>query len=114
MILIIDNHDSFTYNLVQYVGEINNDIIVKKNDEIDADQIANLKCSHIIISPGPGAPHDAGASIEIIQKHYQTVPILGVCLGHQAIGQAFRCRVKKHNSIFHGKISKVFNNKIST
>ena len=110
MILIIDNYDSFTYNLVQYIGEMNSNLLVKKNDEIDSSEINNLNCSHIIISPGPGMPCDAGASVKIIREFYKRIPILGVCLGHQAIGEVFGCTIKRHNSIFHGKISKIYNN----
>lgn len=93
MILIIDNYDSFTYNLYQYAGIVNPDVKVIRNDKIDADGIRKLKPSHIIISPGPGYPIDAGVSIEAVRKLGPETPILGICLGHQAIGQAYGGRV---------------------
>ena len=113
MILIIDNYDSFTYNIVQYVGELSKDILIKKNDVITIEKINQLKCSHIIISPGPGAPQNAGNCINIIKHFYNKMPILGICLGHQAIGEAFGCIVRSHNSIFHGKTSEIWHNESS-
>jgi len=108
MILIIDNYDSFTFNIIQYVGEFSADIIVKKNNEIDIDYVKKNKFSHIIISPGPGKPSESGCCINIIKKYYKTIPILGVCLGHQSIGEAFGSKVIQHNEICHGKVSKIY------
>ena len=93
MILLIDNYDSFTYNLYQYAGIVNPDIRVVRNDKVDLEGIRELAPTHIIVSPGPGFPRDAGISIEVIQKFGPTVPILGICLGHQAIGEAFGGKV---------------------
>ena len=89
MILIIDNYDSFTYNLAQYLGELGCEVKVRRNDAITLDEIAALKPDQIVISPGPGTPDDAGISLELIKRFHRDIPILGVCLGHQAIGQAF-------------------------
>ena len=105
MILIIDNYDSFTYNIIQQVGEVSDQLELVKNDKISINQISSKKYSHIIISPGPGGPRDAGESINVINNFYKKIPILGVCLGHQAIGEAFDLRIKKHSSIYHGKTS---------
>jgi len=113
VILIIDNYDSFTYNIYQYVGEYEPDIVIEKNDKITIQAIKSMKCSHIIISPGAGDPNDAGKSINIIKNFYTQIPILGVCLGHQAIGEAFGCTIKKHSSIYHGKVSKIYHSKKS-
>ncbi|MFC1503893.1 anthranilate synthase component II [Spirochaetota bacterium] len=111
MILVIDNYDSFTYNLVQYVGEIEEKIEVYRNDKITTEEITNLRPTHIIISPGPGRPENAGISVELIKKFYKTTPILGVCLGHQAIGQAFGGEIIHAPEIVHGKRSLVYHNK---
>lgn len=105
MILIIDNYDSFTYNLYQYLGEIEENIIVKRNDEITIAEIAALEPSAIIISPGPGRPENAGISMELIQTFYKQIPILGICLGHQAIGATFGANVIGAKQIMHGKTS---------
>lgn len=108
MILVIDNYDSFTYNLVQYLGELGEDVVVRRNDEIAiADVEANLPQS-ILISPGPGCPTDAGISLRLIEHFGGRVPILGVCLGHQAIGQVFGGRVVRAQQVVHGKGSEVF------
>ncbi len=104
MILFIDNYDSFTYNLVQVVGGINSDILVKRNDEISVEEIKVMKPSHIILSPGPGEPKDAGICIEVVKK-IQDIPILGVCLGHQAICEAYGGVVTYANKLMHGKSS---------
>jgi anthranilate synthase component 2 len=104
MILIIDNYDSFTYNLYQFAGIVNPDVKVIRNDKIDVDGIRKLKPSHIIISPGPGYPIDAGISIETVKKLGPMIPILGICLGHQAIGQAYGGRVlRAAEGPMHGK-----------
>lgn len=107
MILVIDNYDSFTYNLVQYVGEFGEEIIVRRNDEIDLKTIEQLKPHHILISPGPCTPNDAGISLELIQHFQGQIPILGVCLGHQAIGQAFGGEVIRAQKLMHGKTSQI-------
>lgn len=105
MILLIDNYDSFTYNLVQLAGSINEDIKVIRNDEMTGKEIKNLKPSHIIISPGPGYPKDAGVCEEVIQKMKGIVPILGVCLGHQAICEIFGAKIGLAKQLMHGKQS---------
>ena len=105
MILIIDNYDSFTYNLVQYVGETRQDIVVQRNDQTTLDDIAALAPDHIIISPGPCTPNEAGLSPEIARVFGPQVPLLGVCLGHQCIGQAFGGRIVSAKVLMHGKTS---------
>ena len=109
MILLIDNYDSFTYNLVQRLGELDPDIDLKvyRNDQIAPDEVANLKPTHIIISPGPCTPREAGVSNEILQRFAPTVPILGVCLGHQCIGHTFGGEVVRNDRIMHGKTSPI-------
>jgi anthranilate synthase component II len=114
MILVIDNYDSFTYNLVQYLGELGaelpvaGDLRVFRNDEITVDEIMTLQPDGIVISPGPGTPDDSGVSLEIIEKLGPTVPVLGVCLGHQSIGQVFGGNVVRAAELMHGKTSPVF------
>ena len=104
MLLIIDNYDSFTYNLVQYLGELGAEMIVYRNDEITPEQIENdIKPDKILISPGPGMPNDAGISIDVLKKYAGKVPILGVCLGHQAIGQIYGGKVVRAPKPVHGK-----------
>ena len=110
MILIIDNYDSFTYNLVQYIGSLNYPIKVVKNDEISIDEIDNINPDKIVISPGPGTPQNAGISIGVIKKYYQQISILGICLGHQAIAISFGGRVINSNEISHGKVVKINHN----
>ena len=107
MILIIDNYDSFTYNLVQYIGAFNPDLKVHRNDAITLEMIKKLTPEKIVISPGPGIPEDAGLSIDIVKKFGELIPIFGICLGHQAITVAFGGRVDRANEIVHGKISKI-------
>ena len=102
MILIIDNYDSFTYNIVQYVGSLGFQMEVHRNDKIAIDEI-NSSTSHIIVSPGRCTPDDAGISVEIIQNYHDKIPILGICLGHQAIGQAFGSKIIKAKNLMHGK-----------
>jgi len=111
MILLIDNYDSFTFNLYHYICEVGNNpqIIVKRNDEITIQEINSLNIQSIIISPGPCSPNEAGISLEAIMAFKETIPILGVCLGHQAIGQAFGGKIVK-TTPFHGKVSKIFHN----
>ncbi|MBF7096992.1 anthranilate synthase component II [Alkalibacter mobilis] len=110
MILIIDNYDSFTYNLYQCIGEIDSDVRVVRNDEITIEDIIKLSPAHIVISPGPGYPKDAGISEEVIETLGKEVPILGVCLGHQAIAEVFRGRIVENEKMFHGKTSEVSHN----
>lgn len=111
MILIIDNYDSFTYNLYQFIGHFNSDIKVFRNDEITLAEIERLAPSHLIISPGPKYPRDAGISLEAIGYFNGKLPILGVCLGHQSIGEAFGAKVIRAKNILHGKTSKIRLNK---
>ena len=108
MLLVIDNYDSFTYNLVQYLGELGEKIEVRRNDQVTLDEIENtLKPERIVISPGPGTPDDAGISLGVIERFAGKIPILGVCLGHQAIGQAFGGRVVRAPVLMHGKASEI-------
>jgi len=107
MILVIDNYDSFTYNLVQYLGELGADMLVKRNDGIDVAGIKALKPAAIVISPGPGVPGDAGVSIEVIRKCGTDIPVLGVCLGHQAIAEAYGGKVVRAAKLMHGKTSRI-------
>ena len=107
MLLLIDNYDSFTYNLRQYFGELGEEVRVVRNDELDADGIAALAPRRIVISPGPGAPDSAGVSMDVVLRLMQHTPILGVCLGHQAIGQALGGRVVHARGIMHGKTSAI-------
>ncbi len=108
MLLVIDNYDSFTYNLVQYLGELGEEVEVRRNDQVTVEEIeSGLKPERIVISPGPGVPDDAGVSLDAIKTFGGKVPILGVCLGHQSIGQAFGGRVVRAPKLFHGKSSSV-------
>jgi anthranilate synthase component 2 len=108
MLLMIDNYDSFTYNLVQYFGELGEDVIVFRNDEITPDEVARLKPARIVISPGPCTPNKAGISMPVIASYDQEIPILGVCLGHQSIGQAFGGTIIHAKQVMHGKTSPIF------
>lgn len=110
MILMIDNYDSFTYNLVQYLGELGQKLMVFRNDAITISQVKKLKPSHIVISPGPGRPNEAGISEEIIAEFSGKVPILGVCLGHQAIGEVFGAKIVRAKRLMHGKTSMIYHN----
>lgn len=107
MILLIDNYDSFTYNLYQYLCELGAEVVVRRNDKIMLDEIAELAPERIVISPGPCTPHEAGVSIDLIRRFAGEIPILGVCLGHQAIGAAFGGRVVRAPVVMHGKLSRV-------
>lgn len=107
MILLIDNYDSFTYNLYQYLGELGEEIKVARNDQITLDEIKKLNPEAIVLSPGPGRPEDAGLCVDVIKTFYKEIPILGICLGHQAIGYAFGATVEKASKIMHGKVSNV-------
>ncbi len=108
MLLVIDNYDSFTYNLVQYLAEIGPEVRVVRNDEIAAADIAALAPSHVVISPGPCTPNEAGISLDVIRMYAGKIPILGVCLGHQSIGQAFGGQVVRAPRVMHGKTSQIF------
>jgi anthranilate synthase/aminodeoxychorismate synthase-like glutamine amidotransferase len=108
MILLLDNYDSFTYNLAQYLGELGCELEVRRNDKITLDEIARTKPEKIVISPGPCTPSEAGISVELIKRFAGKIPILGVCLGHQAMGEAFGGRVVRAKKILHGKTSEVF------
>ena len=107
MILMIDNYDSFTYNLVQYLGELGAEVAVFRNDEIPVEKIEDLKPSHIVLSPGPCTPTEAGVTLSVIERLAGKVPMLGVCLGHQAIGQAFGGKVVRAKQVMHGKVSRI-------
>lgn len=110
MLLMIDNYDSFTYNLVQYLGELGQDVRVYRNDEIDLAKIAQLKPRHIVISPGPCTPNEAGISVPLIHEFSGKIPILGVCLGHQSIGHAFGGHIVHAKQLMHGKTSLIHHN----
>jgi anthranilate synthase/aminodeoxychorismate synthase-like glutamine amidotransferase len=107
VLLLIDNYDSFTFNLAQYLGELGAPPLVKRNDEISLDEIAALNPGHIVISPGPGRPEDAGISVDLIRRFGPKTPVLGVCLGHQSIGIAFGARVIRATQLMHGKVSSI-------
>jgi anthranilate synthase component 2 len=107
MLLVIDNYDSFTYNLVQYLGELGADVVVRRNDAIEVEEVGALAPEAIVLSPGPCAPSQAGVTVPIIRRWGSTVPTLGVCLGHQAIGEAYGGRVVRARRVMHGKCSSV-------
>ena len=108
MLLMIDNYDSFTYNLVQYFGELKVDVQVHRNDEISISDIERLQPEYLVISPGPCTPNQAGVSLDVIRHFAGKIPILGVCLGHQSIGQAFGGKIVHAKEIMHGKVSQIF------
>jgi len=110
MILMIDNYDSFTYNLVQYLGELGERLVVFRNDKITISRIRRLKPERIVVSPGPGRPEDAGESCEIIRIFSDKIPILGVCLGHQCIGEVFGAKIVRADRLMHGKTSLIYHN----
>ena len=107
MIALIDNYDSFTYNLAQCLGELGAEVRVFRNDQISVDEVAALAPSHVVLSPGPGTPNDAGITLGLIARLAGSVPLLGVCLGHQAIGQAFGGKVVRAGRVMHGKTSRI-------
>ena len=113
MILLLDNYDSFTFNLKQYVGKFNSDIRVIKNDELTLEEIKKLSLSHVIVSPGPGNQFNTGVTIELINEFQGKTPILGICLGHQTIGHCFGAKIVKSKTIMHGKTSSIIHNKKS-
>ena len=110
MLVVIDNYDSFTYNLVQYLGELGQEIKVFRNDQVTLEEIRALNPDHIVISPGPGDPNDGGISLEVLREFGPTIPIFGVCLGHQCIGQAYGGKVVRAPRLMHGKVSRVYHN----
>ena len=110
MILMIDNYDSFTYNLVQYLGILGADVEVRRNDQISLEEIETMAPERLVISPGPGVPQSAGIIIPVIQRFYRQLPILGVCLGHQAVAVSFGGRVVRAARLMHGKVSKIYHN----
>ena len=107
MLLMIDNYDSFTYNLVQYLGELGEEVLVRRNDELSLDDIEALKPARVVVSPGPCTPNEAGVSVPLIERFAGRFPVLGVCLGHQNIGQAFGGRIVHARELMHGKISAI-------
>ena len=109
MILMIDNYDSFTYNLVQYLGQLGEEVVVHRNDAITLDEIAKMKPEAIFLSPGPCSPAEAGITVDVVLTFHRSIPIMGVCLGHQAIGCAFDGRVVRADRIMHGKTSPILN-----
>lgn len=111
MIVVIDNYDSFTYNLVQYLEELGARVVVYRNDKIDIETLKKLKIEKIVISPGPGSPKDSGISCDTIREFYKKLPILGVCLGHQCIGYVFGGKIKRAPYIMHGKTSLIYHSK---
>ncbi|MGQ5523960.1 anthranilate synthase component II [Chitinimonas sp. PSY-7] len=114
MLLVIDNYDSFTYNLVQYFGELGQEVEVHRNDEITLDEIAAKKPKYLVVSPGPCSPSEAGISVEAIKRFAGEIPILGVCLGHQSIGQAFGGKIIHAKQLMHGKTSPVSHTDVGT
>lgn len=110
MLLMIDNYDSFTYNVVQYFGELGAEVAVHRNDEITVEQIEKLNPKKIVISPGPCTPNEAGVSVSVIERFAGKIPILGICLGHQCIGQVFDGDIVRAGQVMHGKISPVYHN----
>nr|ARW64080.1 Anthranilate synthase component II [Chondria sp. (in: red algae)] len=112
MIILIDNYDSFTQNLFQYIGELGKNIIIKRNDEIMLNEIIDINPTHIIISPGPGKPEESGICLDIIRQYGNIIPILGICLGHQGIGYTYGACIKQINKPMHGKISNIIHNKV--
>lgn len=109
MILMIDNYDSFTYNLVQYLQQLGAEVLVRRNDEISVEEIEDLSPEAIFLSPGPCSPKEAGVTVDVIRHFYRSIPIMGVCLGHQAIGYAFGAEVVRADRVMHGKTSPIIN-----
>ncbi len=110
MVVVIDNYDSFTYNLVQYLGELGADLVIFRNDEVTIEDIRAITPDHVVISPGPGNPDDGGISNEVLKEFGPSTPILGVCLGHQCIGQTYGGKVSRASRLMHGKTSSVYHN----
>nr|ARW63656.1 Anthranilate synthase component II [Chondria sp. (in: red algae)] len=112
MIIIIDNYDSFTQNLFQYIGEFKKEVVIKRNDEIQLEDIQNMSPTHIILSPGPGRPEESGICLDIIRKYANQIPILGICLGHQGIGYTYGANIKQMYKPMHGKVHSIIHNKV--
>ena len=112
MIVMLDNYDSFTYNLVQYLSELGQDVVVHRNDQITVDQIKDLNPQYIVLSPGPCTPKEAGISLQVVDSFKGKIPILGVCLGHQTIGQAFGGKIIHAKTIMHGKTSEIYHTNV--
>jgi len=112
MLLMIDNYDSFTFNVAQYLGELGAEVCVKRNDEISLDEITRLGPEQIVISPGPCTPNEAGISMAVVEKFAGVIPLLGICLGHQSIGQVFGGRVVRAREVMHGKTSMIHHNEL--
>ena len=110
MILMIDNYDSFTFNIVQYMSELGATLKVVRNDEISPQQIRDLNPEKIVVSPGPCTPNEAGISVDVIKEFHSSIPILGVCLGHQSIAQAFGGKIVRAKKVMHGKVSQIHHN----
>ena len=110
MILMIDNYDSFTYNVVQYLYELGQEVVVRRNDEVTVAEVSDMNPDHIVISPGPCTPNEAGVSMAVVGQFAGTIPILGICLGHQSIGQVFGAKVVKARQVMHGKTSEIHHN----
>lgn len=110
MLLMIDNYDSFTYNLVQYLGELGEEVVVRRNDEVTLDEVEAMHPARIVVSPGPCTPNEAGISVPLIERFSGEIPLLGVCLGHQSIGQAFGARIVHARELMHGKTSAISHN----
>ena len=110
MILMIDNYDSFTYNVVQYLYELEQDVLVKRNDEITVDEVAVIQPDYIVLSPGPCTPNEAGISLKVVDRFSGQIPILGICLGHQSIGHVFGSNIVKAKHVMHGKTSEIYHN----
>jgi para-aminobenzoate synthetase component 2 len=108
MILVVDNYDSFTYNIVQYLGSLGEELMVVRNDAVDLEQVEKLAPQAIVISPGPGRPEDSGITLPVIERFFERIPILGVCLGHQAIGMIFGAELVRAEKPMHGKVSQVY------
>ena len=110
MLLLIDNYDSFTYNVAQYLGELGAEVVVHRNDEISIPQIRKLSPDKIVLSPGPCTPDEAGISLDVVREFGATIPLLGICLGHQSIGQVFGGKVSRAHQVMHGKVSAIHHN----
>jgi anthranilate synthase/aminodeoxychorismate synthase-like glutamine amidotransferase len=110
MILVIDNYDSFTYNLVQYLGELGQDVTVRRNDDVSLSEVSAMNPAAVVLSPGPGTPADAGVSKDLLLELGPTMPMLGVCLGHQCLGEAYGGEIRRASQVMHGKVSRVMHN----
>ena len=109
-VLVIDNYDSFTYNLVQYLGELGQDVTVRRNDDVSLSEVSAMNPAAVVLSPGPGTPADAGVSKDLLLELGPTMPMLGVCLGHQCLGEAYGGEIRRASQVMHGKVSRVMHN----